>query len=383
MDPILSDQFGLFVSHPASGSHVHIQFQGAGISTYTISDMTLFNLATLFASANTWTAPQKVATVNSPNLGSIRFADQFPGTDWCAKVTAADTDLGATPGEIWVNHAAGISACVSAPILSTSVPRVLRFIQTGIYSIAVGWTLVYKSSGNSNTAFIAPPGTQLLFTGSAGMTIDGTAAENGARNIYWENLTVFGNSSVTNGLTLKKVTSSTFVNFKGGRVAGVALLCQFCVANTFIRPKISGNDSDQTIGTAEGIKFDWISSPKNASNSNLLISPIVEGVKRVPGIGIHVAHAGEVVAMGGTSEGNIVGIQVDTSLPGFDANSFSDMDLEANIKNDIIDNGTSTEFQQIQSTGTATIGPSAVGTRILNGRFNQLTIMSGATGVHL
>jgi hypothetical protein len=381
-NPYPSDQFGLFFDYALSGSR-DVQLSDSGISTYTISETAQFNQDSFFTSANAWAELQTAVNVNSQNPNRIRFADQFFGTDWCAKVTAADADLGITPGEIWVSQAAGQSACAAAPTLSTSAPRVLRFIQPGIYPIGVGWTLTYAISVNSNTSFIGPPGTILSFTGNAGMVIDGTAADNGARNIYWENISVFGNASITNALTLKKVIASTFINLKAWNVPGVAVLCQFCVVDTFIRPKVSGNEHEGTIHPAEGITFDWISNASNASNDNLLISPVVEGLKTAPGIGIHVAHAGEIKAMGGTSEGNLIGIQVDASLAGFNANSFSNMDLEANTKNDIVDNGTSTEFQLIQSDGTATIGAFAADTRLLNGFYNQIIITAGAKGVHV
>jgi hypothetical protein len=373
-----------FSSHAERGSGEGSHLSGIGNSIHAISDKPLIDATTLFASVSTWTALREFATVDSQNLGSIRFAEHFPGGDWCAKVTAADADLGNMPGEIWINHAAGQSACAAAPILSTSVPRVLRFIQPGTYPIRVGWTLTYAGTANSSTSFISPSGTQLLFTGSAGLTIDGTATVNGARNIYWENLAVYGNAKVNNGLTLRKVMASTFVNLKAGQVSGVAILCQFCVLDTFIRPKVSTNESDMSISPAEGIKIDWISGAANASNENTLVSPVMEGITRTPGIGIHVAHAGEVNCSGGSSEGNTIGIQVDASFSPFNFgfNSFNDLDLEFNTV-DILDNGVGSQFLQIRSTDTAIIGASAVGTRLLNGTYNQLTIVSGATGVHL
>src|SRR5207237_5372080 len=38
------------------------------------------------------------------NLNAIRFADQFAGADCGAKLNAAEADLGATPGDIWVTQ---------------------------------------------------------------------------------------------------------------------------------------------------------------------------------------------------------------------------------------------------------------------------------------
>ncbi len=78
-------------------------------------------------------------------LSTIRFADQFAGADWCAKVNAADADLGATPGEIWLNQNAGQSACAASPTLSSN--HTLKFIQQGTWTIGTVPLLLNPFSG--------------------------------------------------------------------------------------------------------------------------------------------------------------------------------------------------------------------------------------------
>ncbi len=70
------------------------------------------------------------------NYENIRNADCFPGADWCAKVMAADSDLGATAGEIWMNQSAGTSAC--AATLALSANHILRFVQGGSFALTSG-----------------------------------------------------------------------------------------------------------------------------------------------------------------------------------------------------------------------------------------------------
>src|SRR5205823_2958580 len=79
------------------------------------------------------------------NLNAIRFADQFAGADCGAKINAAEADLGATPGEIWVNQNCGTS-WTTAVVLGNA-NHVLRFIQGGTYIISAMVTISGASTG--------------------------------------------------------------------------------------------------------------------------------------------------------------------------------------------------------------------------------------------
>jgi hypothetical protein len=341
------------------------------IEAYAQTNVTaMLNLPNTFTAANEFT-----------NIGNVRMAGAFGGSDWCANVVLANTDLGGTPGEIWVDQSAGTaSPCVAAPVVSPNVT--IRWIQPGVYPIGVGWTQTYSASPQSG-GFIGVPGTQINFTGAAGWTIDGTSSAKGARNIYVENLKVYGNSAITNAVTLKKVVTSTFVNLSAGNVTGAGILCQFCLSDVFIKPRVSVNDQDWSVVPSVGIQFDWISSTSDNSNQNTVIGPVMEGITSSPGIGVYVAHAGETKVIGGTSRSNAIGFQCDSNTTIAFTNSLNDIDLEANSTNDIVDNCSGSVFYNVRATELTTIGASATNTQIINGRYNAITISSGAVGVSL
>lgn len=122
------------------------------------------------AGDNTWTGTNSFKSINS-----VRYADQFPGADWGAKVNAADADLGSTAGEIWVNQNAGLSNATPVVI---SANHILRFAQGGTYNTSAGITLNTYSSmiGGGVQA------TRINYTGT-GVAIDATGG-NTIRHIF-------------------------------------------------------------------------------------------------------------------------------------------------------------------------------------------------------
>src|SRR5579859_2589724 len=80
---------------------------------------------------NVQTGQQALPNSAVKNLNNIRFADQFAGADWIAQVNSADSDLGATAGEIWVNK--NVKSGTATTALSLSANHTIRFIQGGTY----------------------------------------------------------------------------------------------------------------------------------------------------------------------------------------------------------------------------------------------------------
>jgi hypothetical protein len=72
--------------------------------------------------------------LTTKKLGNIRFASQFPGGDAGAKINAADADLGAIAGEIWVDQSIGSWSTQ----VTLNANHVLRFVQGGTYSATTG-----------------------------------------------------------------------------------------------------------------------------------------------------------------------------------------------------------------------------------------------------
>lgn len=62
----------------------------------------------------------------------IRMAESFTGADAGLKIAAAFSDLGSTPGEVWVTQAAGLTQWSNVNIPAGGI---LRFLQGGTYNI--------------------------------------------------------------------------------------------------------------------------------------------------------------------------------------------------------------------------------------------------------
>jgi hypothetical protein len=117
-----------------------------------------------------------LATVTAKTLNSTRFPSDFAGADCGAKINAADADLGATAGEMWVNQACGLNWTTA---LALSANHVLRFIQGGTYTLNVGQTISAANVGIIGdgpwTTILSvnfPSGDVFKFTGSGGYVRD-------------------------------------------------------------------------------------------------------------------------------------------------------------------------------------------------------------------
>ncbi len=76
-------------------------------------------------------------------LNTVVAATQS-GSDCGAKINTADSSLGATAGEIWVNQSCGTTWTTA---LTLSANHVLRFIQGGTYTLNVGQTISAANVG--------------------------------------------------------------------------------------------------------------------------------------------------------------------------------------------------------------------------------------------
>jgi hypothetical protein len=198
-------------------------------------------------------------------LNNVRYADQFAGGDCGAKINAADTDLGATVGEIWVNQNCGT---LWTTVVTITSGHVLRFIQGGTYStnqIKIGASLaspansasiigsptstVFPSSGiATNTVLFQTSGTNaspyIVGNGSSillrDIIVDGNVAGNASAG---PNINIFGSSNI-----LQNVTSRNSASHGLQLGDGTAALRG---ATTII------SDSNFNSNTGSGILLNW------------------------------------------------------------------------------------------------------------------------------
>jgi len=91
--------------------------------------------------------------ITCKNFENIRCADQFAGSDFGAKINAADADLGSMPGEIWLSQLGGTT---SSTAISISANHILRLIQGGTYTLSAAITLA-ASAGIAGPPSGMPP----------------------------------------------------------------------------------------------------------------------------------------------------------------------------------------------------------------------------------
>lgn len=157
------------VLYAANGCRILADFGQWSIAGASADLSTMAPVATNVSQANAvLIAPSATQNISQPTgtslnvnrFENIRFADQFAGADWAAKVNAADADLGATKGEIWINQNAGTSATTA---ITLSSDHTLRFIQEGTYATTQPITMGSRSAIVCDNVF----NTLINYTGSA------------------------------------------------------------------------------------------------------------------------------------------------------------------------------------------------------------------------
>lgn len=140
----------------------------------------------------------------------VVMADHQAGADWGAKVQAADTLLGATPGEIWITQSAGTTAPAANITLNSG--HVLRFLQGGTW--ALGTKSLIIPVGALKVAVVGSPAYQskLTYSGSDYAVVVGSAAGTLTNQILFQDIYIAPQSTsalgafhLMNTVTLKMV----------------------------------------------------------------------------------------------------------------------------------------------------------------------------------
>jgi hypothetical protein len=187
-------------------------------STVTTSGGTVGTIAEFDTSTDIKSSPivDSSGVIGIKNLESIRFADQFLGSDCGAKINAADAALGTSQGEIWVNQNCGTTW---GTLVSLSAGHVLRFVQGGTYTTSLGITM----ASNTDIEASGVGSTILNWNGSSSGTM--ISAGVGTSNAYVRHIglhTAVGGTTIA--LKFAGVANSTIddVDFNG---FGTQMLC--------------------------------------------------------------------------------------------------------------------------------------------------------------
>jgi hypothetical protein len=113
-------------------------------------------------------------TFTSQQFNNVIIADQQPGSDWGAKVNAADAALGSSYGEIWISQAAGTSAPASDITLNTG--HVLRFVQGGTWNLGSKRIIIPAGAVRVSIICENQAGAKIQYNGSDFVIVIGSSA---------------------------------------------------------------------------------------------------------------------------------------------------------------------------------------------------------------
>lgn len=303
-----------------------------------------------------------VNTLNAQYLNGTIQADQFPGSDMCAKIAyiLSNTIVPAGGGDIDATHFSGVQPCSEDPF-STVIPPTwggnlsVRFGHVKIQTVKP-WVITNVKITLSG---ISPMATQLVYTGAtaANAVLTVTSYNGNCADVRIENLYLLGDGNGTNrsnwantGLLALDCFRSQFDNIWAWGTQNFGIYIQGGVDVELRKPRISEFDANEVLGTAigapqsAGIQLDaYTSGGQTYSTTAGTISDIA--VEGVPGTGIICSNAGHIVFVGGTSENNGKGVYVGPNCTDM---TFIGMDLEANSQNvDFQDAGSNTTLVNV------------------------------------
>lgn len=252
----------------------------------------------------------------------------------------------------------------------------LIFVPFGTYTYATS-----PNFARPGVSLWCVPGATFKHTGTGNaFTLDGGASGSGILGNRYDNLTVQGNALSTNGLYVRSIHHSDFMRprVKGCATTGAGMLLEWCVANTWITPIVSVNTGGLSPIPKYGMHLSRRGSGTDHSTTNVVLSPIFEGLTQSSGAGIYIDYAAKNEFNGGTSESNTHGIYI-TGDSGVGNNTFRSLFLEANSSSDLtLDGAVYQSFYDLTSAAGVTITNNAGYCRFYGGVLDDTTIASTA-----
>lgn len=368
----------------------------------------------------------------------VPMADQFCGlgtvggiatplcsVDACTKLLAANKYAVANGlGLVDATHFTGTQACSTNPFAGLSGSPA----NTGVnlvdlfgavhFQNATGVQWLIKNSSITLRG-VSPFATQVEYVGtsliSAVLMLDGSLGSGtlGAQglsgmnvsNMYFYGDTVAATPNATDGVLLKFVNRSLFTSMYAWGVSNCGIETQGAVTDTLVTPRVSSTDAffigilgshpQPTNGICLGGLSSAVGGPEDTTSGSL-INPAAESVSNT---GILLSSADQETIQGGTSEGNLRGIQINTTASGVNpgtsnkSNIVLSMDIEGNTLNtagvDIQDNGGLNSFINIlsasgcSSCAAVSLSGTAGGDYVLNGNYLTGFAGGGFNGVSL
>jgi len=326
---------------------------------------------------------QGAALVGS-TLNGTPLADQFSGSDMCAKITAAISSLGSGGGIVDATHFTGVQTCASDPSTGVTAPVVV-YVGNVTMQLTVPWIIrssLFKWHG-------AGPGhSGIHYTGTAvipAIITFGPAAPTDPSanfvNTQFEGFHIWGNSNVTDAVLIQGAHRSQFRDLSIWSVANCAIHTKFAVTDTFanihvtiFEAELFGMLTAPATTPTHGLCFDQY-APSQTTTDGTVTDAITEGVS---GSGWYLPAAATMNFSAGTSEANGKGIEIGASSF---SNTFTNADLEVNSQ-DVLDGGSYQVYVNPLSTSIFEFSAGARHSLITGGTLNSLKIDTGAADIN-
>ena len=296
-----------------------------------------------------WSTPITGQGPISQFYNGIPQADQFTGSDFCAKVKAAEVYAIAHSIQLVdATHFGNALSCSSDPFVSLasagSTVNLTVMLPAAVISTTVNNSSLGLTVNNVGLNLVGQGRGQTIFqyTGTSSLNYvfgSENCNVNGCFNIF-RDFSVLGNTHVTNAIYLQGWHRSTLENVSAWGATGCGIATAGAVTDTFIKPHVSSFDAalfgwNSLQTPANGLCFNSFGG--NQTTDGTVTDAAAEGVT---GIGWYIQSANSMHFSAGTSEGNGHGITVN---PGSKWNTFTSPDIEQNTANvsgvDITDNG--------------------------------------------
>jgi len=233
-----------------------------------------------------------------------------------------------------------------------------------------GATSRYAITGRSAQFTLEYTGTAAV---QAALWVEGSQAQSNV-GLLFENLTIVGNSHSTNAFECDACSRSSFVNLRPRDAAVTSFECKWCDVDYYRNVSTSNlQDLPFTTVPVHGFVCDTLGTGAFFCTDSEVLNMQVEGVS---GSGIVLPTAQTMTFVGGTSEGNAVGVEVDSAAT---YNTFEGTDTENNAAADFTVAGRQNVFSGIFSASLFHVLSGGKNNLVAKGNFDNITLDSGSS----
>jgi hypothetical protein len=247
-------------------------------------------------------------------------------------------------------------------------------------------TYVYTVSPNfgiQNSHWQADGEVYLQYTGTGNAVIlDGSALPNlGCYDMSFKGFTINAPTTALNGAFINYVHHSDIeLKCRGAGSTSAGIETSFCVCTRF-HLEVSPNATNGWYLNATPLYGVFVNGPTSVlqTSYSVFTDTICEGLVTTNGAGIFLNAALGNSFYGGTSEASATGILTATAANGCVSNKFFGIDMEANVTQDIYDQGFQNEYHSCDTNKLVNVIGNTNRFQMFGGQHQNISVASGAS----